>query len=392
MHFFQAIRLTAQRPYILLASLVVLSGCVAVQAQKRDLDERGRSDKDLVFPLPPDEPRFIFERAIRGSLDIIPEKESSAIKRALTGVDETSGMALGKPYAVAVHQGKIYVSDSVNRAVMVFDIPARKVYTAGDAEGDGQIYKPLGLDLDRHGNLYVADATRKAILAYDPQGKYRMSIVGKDLFDRLSSVTVDQDGERILVVDIGGVSSENHRVRIFDAKTGKHLFDIGKRGSGPGEFNLPRDVAIGKDKRIYVVDGGNFRVQVFDWNGKFIKEFGSIGKQLGNFARPKEIATDKQGNVYVVDTAFGNFQIFDPEGELLMFIGDRNERDLPAKYMLPSGIAVDEDGRVYFVDQWFKRLDVFRPIGMKATEGYLGAGVLNKEKAEKSTTQPSQSR
>ena len=192
------------------------------------------------------------------------------------------------------------------------------------------------------------------------------------MFDRLSSVTVDDKGDKVYVVDIGGVTSDQHRVRVFNARTGEHLFDIGKRGTGPGEFNLPRDVALGKDGRIYVVDGGNFRVQIFDKDAKFIKSFGGVGKQLGNFARPKEIATDRDGNLYVADSAFGNFQIFDPDGQLLMFIGERSERDIPAGYMLPSGIAVDEDGRIYFVDQWFGRVDVFRPHALKETEGYLG--------------------
>jgi DNA-binding beta-propeller fold protein YncE len=166
------------------------------------------------------------------------------------------------------------------------------------------------------------------------------------------------------------VSSDQHQVRVFDAVTGAHLQDIGKRGSGPGEFNLPRDVAIGKDGRLYVVDGGNFRVVVFDRNGRYLHSFGSIGKQYGQFARPKEIASDAEGNVYVVDTAFGNFQIFNADGELLLFVGDRSERDAPGKYMLPSGIAIDLDGRVYLVDQWFRKIDVFRPASMKPEQGF----------------------
>ena len=120
------------------------------------------------------------------------------------------------------------------------------------------------------------------------------------------------------------------------------------------------------------MDGGNFRVQIFDRDGRYQQSFGSVGKQLGSFARPKEAATDREGNVYVADAAFGNFQIFTPEGELLMFVGDRGEQDVPGRYMLPSGIAVDEDGRIYFVDQWFRRIDVFRPYPMKAEDGYLG--------------------
>lgn len=368
----KALLCSGKKSLLALVMCGLLSSCVTVAP--RNVDMVGRSETQLVFPLPPDEPRFVFERAIRSSADIVPEQESSALKRVLTGANENFAVGLSKPYAVAVRQGKIYVSDSVNRSVVVFDVPNAKAYTAGDVEGEGQIIKPLGLDVDKHGHLYVADATLKAVLIFDAKGKFRLKIGGgtgaNALFDRLSSVTVDNDGKRVFVVDIGGVSSANHRVRVFDAQSGSHLFDIGTRGAGPGEFNLPRDVAIGKEGRIYVVDGGNFRVQIFNSEGKYLKSFGSVGKLLGNFARPKEIATDPQGNVYVVDAAFGNFQIFDPEGELLMYIGDRNERDLPAKYMLPSGIAVDEDGRIYFIDQWFRRLDIYRPFAMKANEGY----------------------
>jgi DNA-binding beta-propeller fold protein YncE len=192
------------------------------------------------------------------------------------------------------------------------------------------------------------------------------------MFDRLSSVTVDPNGARIYVVDIGGVQSENHRVRVFDALSGEHLFDFGRRGKEPGEFNLPRDIAIGKGGQLYVVDGGNFRVQVFGHDGTYRNAFGTVGRQTGNFARPKEIATDRDGNVYVADAAFGNFQVFSADGDMLMFIGTRAEVDGPARYMLPSGIFVDEDGRVYFVDQWFRKIDVYRPVALKPDDGYLG--------------------
>jgi DNA-binding beta-propeller fold protein YncE len=355
------------------ALALILMATACVTTEKRDIDKAGRASRDIVFPDPPDEPRFYFERAIRSSLDIMPDSDDAALKRALTGQgSEAEGMS--KPYAVAVHQGRIFVTDSADRGVKVFDIPAQKFFKVGQDVGDGLILKPLGLDVDGHGNLYVADATQKQIIVFDRNGSYLRKIGGPKFFDRLSSVTVDEQGKRVYVVDIGGVSSERHQVRVFDAQSGQHLFDIGKRGTGPGEFNLPRDVALGLDGRIYVVDGGNFRVQIFDRDGKYLKSFGSVGKQPGNFARPKEIATDREGNVYVADTAFGNFQIFSAEGELLMFIGDRSETDQPARYMLPSGIAVDEDGRVYFVDQWFKRIDIYRPAALKPTDGYLGKG------------------
>lgn len=356
-----------------IASVFALAAMTACAPVSKVSEQKTAEERPLVYPAPPDEPRFAFERAIRGSVDVVPDIEENALKRALTGQARTTE-ALGKPYAVAVHRGRIYVTDSAERFVKVFDVPQGNYFKIGDKDDGGQLAKPLGIDIDDAGKVYVADGTAKKVVIYDAEGKYLRSVGGPKVFDRLSSVTVDADGTKIYVVDIGGVASEHHRVRVFDVKSGEHLYDIGKRGSGPGEFNLPRDVAIGKNGQLYIVDGGNFRVQIFDRNGKYLQSFGTVGKQLGNFARPKEIATDREGNVYVADAAFGNFQIFSGDGELLMFIGERAEVEAPGKYMLPSGITVDEDGRIYFIDQWFRKIDIFRPYHLKPSDGHLVHG------------------
>lgn len=348
-------------------SLTLLAGLVSCapisdgQAPDRTLQ--------LVYPPPPDEARFYFERSIYSSADVIPDTSEARMRRALTG-ESATGTPLAKPYAVAVHKGRMFLSDSVERFIKVFDVPGGRFFTIGDKD-PGLLNKPLGIDVDRDGTLYVSDNGDGTIKVYDRDGKYLRSLGGKQMFDRLASVTVDPAGDRVYAVDIGGVSSANHRVRVLDAHSGQLLFDIGKRGNGPGEFNLPRDVAVGRNGHLYVVDGGNFRVQVFEHDGRYLQSFGAVGRQLGNFARPKEVATDGDGNVYVVDTAFGNFQVFTAEGELLMFVGTRSERDGPARYMLPSGVYVDEDGRVYMVDQWFRKVDVYRPARLKAGDGFF---------------------
>lgn len=349
-----------------LASAGIVAACAPMQESQKSEVRR----EQIVYPAPPDPPRFVYERTIYGSADVIPQRSDGAFKRMLTGESERSE-GLSKPYAIAVHRGRIFVSDSADRFVKVFDVPEGRFFKIGEDE-QGPLVKPLGIDVDAAGNLYVADATHRAIMVYNRDGKFLRKIGGPKMFERLSSVTVEPSGQRVLVVDIGGVSSDLHKVRVFDGVTGNHLYDIGKRGIGPGEFNLPRDAAIGKNGQIYVVDGGNFRVQIFDRNGKYLQSFGSVGKQLGNFARPKEIASDPEGNVYVVDAAFGNFQIFNAEGDLLMYIGERSEKDGAARYMLPSGIYVDEDGRIYMVDQWFKKVDIFRPYDLPADGGFLG--------------------
>jgi len=356
----------AKRALVLCTGLALLAGCAQLPDEQ---ETAARPAGPLVFPPPPDDPRFVYERTFTNSTDVEADKEDDAFRRLVTGA-KRGGFFMTKPYAVAAHRGRIFVSDSAERSVKVFDVPLGKFFTIGEEE-PGMLIKPLGLDVDRVGRLYVADATQKTIFIYDRDGKFLRKIGGKDLFDRISSVTVDPSGRQIYVVDIGGVNSENHRVRVFETATGRHVMDIGKRGSGPGEFNLPRDMAIGKDGRLYVVDGGNFRVQVFNADGTYRESFGAVGRQLGNFARPKEIAADADGNVYVADAAFGNFQIFTADGDLLMFIGSRSEQGGPAQYILPSGIAVDEDGRVFFVDQWFAKVDVFRPYDLPADQGFL---------------------
>lgn len=324
----------------------------------------------LVFPAPPDEPRFVYERTIYGSADVVPQDTQSQLRSLLTG-EGARGEGLNKPNAIAVFQGRIFLSDSVDAVIRVFDVPNGRHFKIG-ADDPGKLSKPLGIDVDRNGNLYVADSVAKRIMVYNKDGKFLRRIGDAKWFDRLANVTVDPKGDRIYLVDIGGVNSQQHRVRVIDAVSGEPLFDFGKRGKDPGDFNFPRDLVVGKDGRLYIVDSGNFRVQIFDRDGKFVKSFGNVGRQIGQFSRPKEIAADPAGNIYVVDTAFGNFQVFNPEGELLMFVGSRSEEDGPARYMLPAGIYVDEDGRAYMVDQWFRKVDIFRPYHLKADAGYLG--------------------
>jgi DNA-binding beta-propeller fold protein YncE len=229
---------------------------------------------------------------------------------------------------------------------------------------------PFGIDVDPKGNVYVLDGTLKRVHVYDASGKFQ-KMLGQDMkWSRPAGLALDAPRRRLYVVDAGGVDTADHRVRAIDIDTGKALFDVGKRGDGSGEFNLPRDAVVGADGLLYVVDSGNFRIQVFDDKGKFVKTFGAVGRQSGQFARPKEIAADAEGNIYVADSAFGNFQIFNKEGQLLLDVGSRGPADAPARFMLPSGIAVDSDGRIYMVDQFFRKVEVFRPAHLPANTAY----------------------
>ena len=333
--------------------LLTLSGCASAPPKQT-------FEPAPVYPPPPDKPRFIYERTLQTNEDV--EK--------LTGLERLKIMATGrspvvrglvKPYGVAVHQGRVYVTDTAQDAVLLFDIPGGHFRQFGQ-DDPGSLQKPIGITISKQGEAFVADVTARRVLVYDLNGKYLRTLGSDKLLRRPVGVAVSPDGTRLYVVDVGGISNNDHRVQVLDPKTGKLLQTIGTRGEGDGQFNLPLQDATGPDGTLYVVDGGNFRVEAFDPKGKFLFKFGQVGRFPGDFARPKGIATDKEGHIYVVDTAFGNVQIFNKKGQVLMFIGSRDRAGKPGKFFLPAGVAVGEDGRVYMVDQYFRKVDVFKPL------------------------------
>jgi len=336
-----------------------------------DTPEAPEGVEPIVFPPPPEEARFVYERTLFNSANIRELDATTRLRLAVTG-ESVAGRALAKPFDVVVCRGRIFISDTVERVVMAFDVPGRRFFEIGRV-GPGALRQPLGVGVDARCNLYVADGALSQVLVYSADGNFQRAIGGPDWFNRLSHAAPSPDGTRVFAVDTGGVENDSHRVRVFDGVDGSHLHDIGTRGKEPGQLNLPLDAELGPDGLLYVVDGANFRVQVFAPNGTFVRSFGEVGRQTGHFSRPKGIALDREGRVYVSDTAFGNFQIFTPEGQLLLFVGGRSAKLEPAKYMLPAGIDVDEDGRVYMVDQFFRKVDIYRPADLPPESGFLGA-------------------
>ncbi|MGB3211387.1 MAG: NHL repeat-containing protein [Desulforhopalus sp.] len=119
-----------------------------------------------------------------------------------------------------------------------------------------------------------------------------------------------------------------------------HLFDI------TDGFNQPSDVAVAGDGTMYVVDGVNGRVQVFEATGAHKMTIGRPGTGPGELALPLGIDLDASGNVYVADAGNHRIQIFSPRGELIseISIPDKNGRKGD-----PTDVAVDLSGERCFV-------------------------------------------
>lgn len=337
-----------------LALALTLTGCGS------PAPTRPATSRAPFWPPLPDRPRFEYEFTLRTDLSIQPLKTGFDFKAMATNAHREPRIRLVKPLDVAARRGHIIVSDTVMRVVTLFNVPARMTTVFGTSEKH-RLRKPLGVAIDDRLNYYVADAGRREVLIYDQTGHFLRRIGDPARLQRPTDVAVRRDGQRIYVVDTGGVDSRDHKVVAYDA-AGRELYTLGPRGTGDGRFNLPTFACVAPDGTLYVLDAGNFRIQAFDEAGRFLRRWGGLGSGLGQLARPRGLACDDQGRVYVSDARFANVQIFDASGRLLMALGEGGYTDRPGRYALIAGIAVDETGRLYVVDQRFRKVEVIRPL------------------------------
>ncbi|MBF0627070.1 MAG: 6-bladed beta-propeller [Magnetococcales bacterium] len=343
---------------LLLVILTTLTGCTAGGEKE---SAAPTEIKRYYWPMPPEQPRYVWETVLRTPGDVEWRKDKEVdLLRKVTGEASPSRKVFQKPVRVAAAQGRIYVSDSMARVIHVFDAARRRYFQFG-GRLEGKLSQPLGVAIDRVGQVYVVDSQQKVIIVYDPFGLWVRTLGEKSGMVRPGGIAVSPGGDRIYVTDRDPKDGAHHALWIFDAE-GRVVHKISKRGSGEGELSYPSDVAVGPDGRVFVLDSGNFRVQIFDREGKFLAKWGQVGRGLGQFARPRTLTVDQKGLVYVVDGSFVNIQVFTDEGVLLLPLGDRGKEDGPALFSSPAGVASDESGRVYIVDQWFGKVEVLRAL------------------------------
>lgn len=310
---------------------------------------------DLVWPLPPDEPRIKYIDSIRSTLDV---GKKTGVAEALFGEEKVD--AFSKPYGVAVdNQGRIYVSDPGR--VFVFDLRNKTYDFIGIEPGVGKLVFPVGISASADGRIFITDISQDRVFVYRDR-KFIAAIGQKGELDGPSGVAIDEKRALVYVAD-----SKKHMVNVYSSNDYAKVRTIGKRGSEPGEFNYPTNIAVDADGKLYVVDTANFRVQIFNAEGTYLKSIGKLGNAPGSLARPKGIAVDSEGHIYVVDTAFSNFQIFDKEGNLLLFVGGPG--DGPGKFWLPAGITVDHEDKIYVVDQYPGIVEIFQYLGGRGKKG-----------------------
>jgi DNA-binding beta-propeller fold protein YncE len=164
------------------------------------------------------------------------------------------------------------------------------------------------LAVDGSGNLWMVDRLLDRLEKWAPGGTriFWTGAVGSHVgfFDHPLSLDVFSDG-RVAIGD-----TNNHRIQIF-SNDGAYLSSFGIDGAGDGEFNSISGVAVDPlTNYIYVVDRSLHRVQVFDDTGYFLAKWGRPASFDGSFSEPLDAAVGQSGNLYIVDGGNDRIQIF----------------------------------------------------------------------------------
>ena len=272
--------------------------------------------------------------------------------------------------------------------------------------GDGgravqaQLDFPVGVAVDKAGNLYIADFFSQRIRRVDPTGTITtVAGIGEPGYSgdggpavkaRLSfpsGVAADNAGN-VYITDTG-----NNRVRRIDttgtittiAGTGEGGYDW----EGPAvEAKLagPRGVALDDAGNLYFTGPYNFGIRRVDASGILSEVAGSGESYDGpedehRLSRDRGVAVDASGNVYISNIDNNYVRRWDASETVIVIAGTRQAGyggpAVEAQLNYPAGVAVDNAGNVYIADSGNHRIlqiDTTGAISTIAGTGKPGYG------------------
>ncbi|MDZ7360120.1 MAG: NHL repeat-containing protein [candidate division KSB1 bacterium] len=178
-------------------------------------------------------------------------------------------LQFGYPAAVGFSaNGEIFLADHEFNRVLRIDSFGKPKSSFGDFNwGEGRLARPAKILLAARQKIFVSDSTAEAIVEFDDYGNFVRRLGEGVLRDPagMAMLGANRRGQKseglLLAADRG-----NHRIVCF-GNDGEKIFDFGRRGRAPGEFSFPADVAV-QGNRIFVLDTGNNRLQVFELQSK----------------------------------------------------------------------------------------------------------------------------
>jgi len=286
--------------------------------------------RQVLAPMTPGRP--VFDRMIYGALG--------------------EGM-FNKPMAVTWSLDRIFVSDTGNQRVQVFDSAGNFLFHFGEqGSGPGQFLFPYGLAASAD-LLYVADLYTGRISTFDLAGNFQgyFAEAAREAGKLLSPGALLLSGDKLYVTDV-----RRSRVLIFALADGSLLQEIGMEE----DILAPNGVALDRAGNIYVSSAARQRIAVYAPDGRPIRLINGTPDGHGTSAllNPRGIAVTADGRIVVVSKLTHQLAVFDQGGSVLFTHGGLGTG--LEQFSFPNGLYLDPAGRLLVTDTVNRRVAVYR--------------------------------
>jgi streptogramin lyase len=252
----------------------------------------------------------------------------------------TSGVAFNsKGHIFVIHRGPM--------PVMEFDPDGHFV----QGFGDGLFERPHGLRIDADDNIWTTDVAAHVAYRFTPAGRLEMVLGCKNrpgewhefghlrLFNEPNEAVPGPTGD---VFVLQGHGKGESLVLKFD-HDGNFIKTFGRKGKGPGEFDLPHSLVFDAKGLLYIADRNNARIQVLDADGNFIRESKHPGTPCGLF-----MGADQ--HIWLAHGHTGQIMKLDLNGNVVGLMEGAGQGKTLGKYGEAHYIAVSPRGEVFVAD------------------------------------------
>ncbi|MFN0165529.1 MAG: BACON domain-containing protein [Bryobacteraceae bacterium] len=318
-----------------------------------------------------------------------------------------------QPWSLAVDSvGNIFVCDRGNHRVrrigtdgIITTIAGNGSDTPNATRGvatEVALVDPLGIAVDRQGNVYIADQGLYVVWRVRPDGEIEIAAGG----GRSLSNAIPATAAALFPVDVAVDANGNlliadwlqYRVARVDAQgvisTVAGNGNVGVSGDGgpatSASLIRPSAIAASPLGEVFIGDGETSKIrrvntagiiETVAGNGRF-REGGDGGPATQAFLYlPSSLATDSNGNVYAVEQLKYRVRRIRADGLITTFAGTGSDGysgdggpAVNARLSFPSGVAVDAANNVYIADTLNHRIRRVSPAGIITTVAGNGTG------------------
>jgi RHS repeat-associated protein len=329
-------------------------------------------------------PFHLVTETIDGAETASKEEFDKRITKTSYSGQEGLGWKLRKPTSVTTDPAGLKLThttvyDKATGNVTEARLPMLLDYTSQFGEkgtGNGQLGEPKDVALDPEGNVWVLDTANHRVQEFKPEGKF-VRTFGYGVLDGKEELEVCTSSCRAGIAGSGNGQLNEPKGMAIDSKGNFWISDqannnvqefnkeykfVLKVTTANGKaFSAPQGVATDSKNDVWIDDRPNDRIVELNESGGYITQFGTVGTGNGQFKEPIDVAIDSSNNVFVLDTGNSRVQKFNSKLEYVTQFGTVGSGN--GQFKEPKGIAIDQAGNVWVADSFNARLEEFSPSG-----------------------------